>query len=206
VGLDQGCPGQACGSVPRTVRFNTDGPSTISATISNASGSVRLCLRQEPQLNGTCQTGRSASVQLFTTDSGSDTWTVSMIGKDGAPTASLTVQFNALQPSATLDSFRFSGTSNSDYNGFDVQTDALVNGSIGVQASFDDGSSGAYDWHLVIKPSGGSAVFDQTGGPAQSIDLSQNVSAGTYRVTLSDPDDVSNPGAAVFVTATISWP
>ena len=128
------------------------------------------------------------------------------MAKDTAPTADLTIQFNSNQPSATLDSFRWTGTTNPDYNGFDVHTDALADGLLSVQASFDDGSSGAYDWHLVIQPQGGDPVYDQTGGPDQTVDQSQAVSQGSYRVTFSDPDDVANPGHAVILTATVSWP
>jgi len=32
------------------------------------------------------------------------------------------------------------------------------------------------------------------------------IALGSYRVTLTDPDELANPGAAVFVTATLSWP
>jgi hypothetical protein len=207
IGLDMACLNDPlCDAVPRYVRFNTDGPSVVTATVANASSSVRICLRLEPHLMGVCTSTRSGSVQQFTTDSGSDTWTVTVLGKDAAPTTDLSVQFNANQPSVTLDSFRWVGTSSPDYNGFDAQVDALADGQIGVQASFDDGTNGSYDYHLVIKPVGGAPLMDQMGGPVGSIDLSQAVTQGSYRVTFSDPDDTANPGHAVILTATLSWP
>jgi hypothetical protein len=195
------------GSVPRSVTFNTDGPSAVSATISNASGQVRVCLWKEPlREQAICKTTRNGSVEQFTTDAGSATWTVSMIANGVAPTASVAIQFNANQPSATLDSFRFVGGSSPPYNGFDAEMDALVDGQIGVQAAFDDGTSGAYDYHLVIRPVDEDPIYDQAGGPSQTVDATQGVTTGSYRVTFTDPDEVANPGAAVILTATVSWP
>jgi hypothetical protein len=195
------------GSVPRFVTFNTDGPSQVTASVSNASGQVRVCLWREPlREQAVCKTTRNGSVTQYTTDGGSATWTVQMIANGAAPTASLAIQFNANQPSATLESFRFQGTSSPDYNGFDAQFDALAEGTINVQASFDDGGSGAYVYHLVIRPQGGDPLLDATDGPTQSFAQSQPVGQGSYRVTLSDPDAVANPGAAVILTATLSWP
>jgi len=195
------------GSVPRFVTFNTDGPSLVTAAISNASGQVRVCLWREPlREQAVCKTTRNGSVEQSTTDGGSGTWTVQLIANGSAPSATLAIQFNANQPSATLDSFRFQGTSSPDYNGFDAQVEALASGNIGVQASFDDGGGGAYDYHLVIAPQGGDALLDATSGPTQSFDTAQPVDTGRYRVSLSDPDAIANPGASVILSATVSWP
>lgn len=193
--------------MPRFVSFNTDGPSLVSATITNASAQVRVCMWMEPNReNAVCRTTRNGSIDQVTTQSDSATWTVALIANGSAPTATLGVQFNALEPSVTLDSFRFNGTSAPDYNGFDLRTDALMTGDVSVQASFDDGSNGAYAWHLVIAHAGGDAVLDKTGDPSQTVDETQSVDQGSYRISLSDPDEVANPAAAVIVTATISWP
>ncbi len=195
------------GSVPRSVTFNTDGPSTVTATISNASGQVRVCLWMEPlREQAICKSTRSGSVEQVTTDGGSATWTVSMIANGSSPTTSLAINFNANQPSATLDSFRYVGSSNPPYNGFDTQMDALADGQISMQAAFDDGTDGSYDWRLQITPQSGGAAFDQSGGPDSSVDQAFDVSKDGIRVTFSNPDPVSNPGAAVILTATITWP
>lgn len=196
------------GSVPRSVTFNTDGPSAVSATVSNASGQVRVCLWMEPHREqATCKSTRSGSVQQFTTDGGSATWTVSLIANGVAPTATLALQFNAMQPSATLDSFRFVGTTNPDYNGFDAHIDALATGTISLQAAFDDGTNGAYDYQLVVQPNCTDPACNQTSSdPVQTVDTTVPISQGSYDVMFSDPDDVANPGAAVILTATISWP
>jgi len=207
IGVDMACGNSTdCNSVPRYVSFNTDGPSLVTVTVSNTSAPVRVCLRLEPQLQGTCNTGKNATVQAFTLDAGSDTWTVSLIGRDSAATASVTIQFNANQPNATLDSFRWMGTSNPNYNGFDALVGALADGQIHVQAAFDDGTNGAYGYHLVIQQANQDPILDQTGGSSQTVDITQPVTMGNYGITFSDPDSVANPGAAVFVTTTISWP
>ena len=195
-----------CDSVPRYVSFNTDGPSLINVTVSNTSNPVRVCLRMEPQLQGTCNTGKNATVQAFTLDAGSDTWTVSLIGKDSAATASVSMEFNANQPNATLDSFRWVGTSSPNYNGFDAVVGALADGQIQLHAAFDDGGDGSYGYQLVVQPVGGDPFPEQAGGPSQTVDLAQDVTSGNYRITFTDPDSVANPGAAVFVTTTIGWP
>jgi hypothetical protein len=209
IGVDMACGNTPnCTSVPRYISFNTDGPSIITATVSNTSAPVRVCLRQEPQLQQSCNTGKSATVQAFTTDAGSNTWTVSLIGRDSAATASLAVTFNANQPTATLDSFRWVGTNSPNYNGFVAVVGALADGQIQLHAAFDDGADGAYDWQLVIQPVPGNPFPPQSGGPSQTVDSQpQNVSSGNnYQVAFSDPDAMANPGAAVFVTATLSWP
>jgi len=38
------------------------------------------------------------------------------------------------------------------------------------------------------------------------VDVTEPITMGNYGITFSDPDSVANPGAAVFVTTTISWP
>lgn len=129
-----------------------------------------------------------------------------MIGPDGTPTASMTVQFNAFQPNTTLDSFRFNGTTTPDNNGFVIQIDALGSGDITIQAVFEDLTSGSYSWHLLMKKIGGDSVFDKTGDPSQTVAESQAVDQASYKISLTDPDEVANPGASVIVTATISWP
>jgi hypothetical protein len=208
VGVDMACGNSAdCNSVPRYISFNTDGPSLITATVSNTSAPVRVCLRLEPQLQGTCNTSKNATVQAFTVDAGSNTWTVSLIGKDSAAMASLSIEFNANQPNATLDSFRWVGTNSPNYNGFDAVVGALADGQIQVHAAFDDGADGAYDWQLVIQPVPGDPFPTQTGGPSQTVDSQpQDVTSGSYRIMFADPDPMANPGAAVFVTTTITWP
>lgn len=203
VGVDD----RMAAGVPRFVNFNTDGPSIVTAAVSNATGQVRLCLWQEPQRDeAVCRSTRNGSVQSFTVDPGLATWTASVFANGSTPTIALEVDFNANAPSVTLDSFRWSGTDSGTFNGFDAVVNSLAAGDMAVQGSFDDGADGSYDYHLVIQPLSGDPLLDQLGGPSQSFDSSQAVDQGDYRVTLSDPDPVANPTTAVIVTTTISWP
>lgn len=200
------------GSVPRIVTFTVDGESLIDAEISDASGAARLCIWTEAvDDQRECHTVQTGGFSKAVVGTPSSIWHVSMIGpaKAAAPTATLTVHFNANSPSVSLNNFRYTGTSNPAYNGFQAQMTTQSDGTMHVQAAFDDGGSpsGSYDYHLVIQPTAGDAVLDETGGPTVTVDASTAVSGSiTYTVSLADPDPVANPVAAVFVAATITWP
>ena len=98
------------------------------------------------------------------------------------------------------------GTSNPAYNGFDAHLDALADGQIGVQAAFDDGTSGSYDYQP-RHPAGRAAIPSITGGPTQTVDVSQADRRGQLPSYVQQSRTTCrNPGAAVFLTATISWP
>jgi hypothetical protein len=197
------------GSVPRILTFEIDGPSLIHAAVSDASGQVQLCVwREAVDDERTCLTGRNVVIDHTVTDSGSGLWHVSMIGGKGVtPSAALTLDFNANAPSVQLNNFRFYGTSNAAYNGFTAAVDTGA-GLMPVQFAFDDGEGGSYDYHLLIKQTGGAPIVDTTGGPSTSYsaDPVPAIDAGSYSVTVEDPDPIANPGLAVFITATIGWP
>jgi len=193
------------GSVPRIVTFEIDGPSNLSASVSGATGSVQLCVwREAVDDERVCRTGRSVMITHPVTDLDSTLWHVSMIGARGvAPSAALTVVFNANAPSVSLDDFRFYGSSNPPYNGFAAEFDAAA-GPISAQGAFDDGQDGAYDYHLVVQAAGSDALVDTTDN-GTSFAVQKDASAGHYVVSIVDPDPLANPGLAVFVTATITW-
>jgi hypothetical protein len=197
------------GSVPRILTFEVDGPSLIHAAITNSSGQVQLCVWREAVADErTCDTGRSVVIEHAVTDSGSGLWHVSLIGAKGvAPSAGLTLDFNANAPSVQLNNIRFNGTSNGAYNGFTAAVDTGA-GTLPIQFAMDDANGGAYDYHVVVKPGAGAAVFEDTGGPvtSYSADPAPVVDAGSYSITVENPDAEANPGLAVFITATISWP
>ena len=199
--------------VQRFVTFVVDGPSLISADLSNVSaGQVRLCLsRQATDPERECRTTRNGGLERAVFDAGQSQWIVSMIGTSdlASPFVTLTVRFNALSPNVQLNSFRFNGTTDPHYNGFNVGLSAAVNGNLRIQASFDDGNDNPYQYHLSITPTaGGPPLVDQNGGPQGSVDLSFAVSGGQgYLVELDEPEDLAGGGQfAVFVDATLSWP
>lgn len=208
VGLDQSCGNLTpCGSVPRILTFNVDGQSKVEAIVSDSTGPVRLCIWTEAvDDQRECHTVHNGGFSKLVTSTNSSVWHVSVIGAQVTASATLNVEFNANSPSVSIDNFRYLGASMAEYNGFDAELTTNGDGSIRVQAAFDDGSQGSYDWHLVMSSSG-SPVHDQTGGPDPSIDESQSVSGGTtYVVSLHDPDNTANGTMSVFVSATISWP
>ena len=197
------------GSVPRILTFEIDGPSLLHAAISDASGLVQLCVwREDVNDERMCDTGNNVVLERTITDAGNGLWHVSMIGGKGVtPTAALTVDFNAANANVQLDNFRYRGTSDPNYNGFRAGFDA-GNGELKVQFTFDDGDSGgSYDYHVVVQRGAHDPLLDETGGPSTSFvtDPPLNADAGKYSVTVEDPDEVSNPGMAVFITAVLSW-
>ena len=198
------------GSVPRVVTFNVDGQSRISARLSDSSGPVRLCLwREALDDERECRTVRNGGVEKVVLDAGSTIWHASVIGTapEVPPSTTLTLRFNSQAPSASLANFRYNGAVDDRFNGFRVEVTTAAEGNLGVQAAFDDGEDGSYNFRLIVRPNGGDPVLDETGGPTQSIDRGVAVAAqGVLEVSLRNPDAVSNAERQVFVTATISWP
>lgn len=196
------------GSVPRVVTFEVDGQSLLRAQVSGATGPVQLCLwREAVDDQRTCHTAHSVIIQHAVLDAGSTIWHASIIGAaGGAPVASLAVTFNSTGPNIQLDNFRYLGKSRPSYNGFEAVLTTSAAGDLSVQASFD-GPETTYNYHLVIQPEGGNPIFDQSGGPSESIDQTQAVDGGTvYHAILSDPDDTASATGPVFVTANLMWP
>jgi hypothetical protein len=209
VGLDNK---SLAGSVPRILTFEVDGQSMIHAEVSGATAQVRLCVWREAVNDEQVCTSEKSFIDKAVTDTGSSLWHVSVIGTKSAPSAAIRVVFNANAPSVQFDNFRFYGTSNPAYNGFTASVDAGA-GPMPVTGAFDDGQvqRGSYDFHLVIANGGGTTVFEQSGSGTSFVaqdDQEQPpmVDAGTYSITLANPDELANPGLAVFVSATITWP
>ena len=193
--------------MPRIATFNVDGQSDVSARVSASTGPVRMCIWTEAvDDQRECHTVHNGGFDKLVTTTGASVWHVSMIGTQASAPASLPVHFNAAAASVTLDNFRYLGAATPDNNGFEAQVTTSGDGSpLHVTAAFDDGSGGAYDWHLTIATNG-SSIFDQTGGPDPTVDQSQAVAAGTtYTVDFHDPDQTANV-SPVFLTAQISWP
>jgi hypothetical protein len=137
-------------------------------------------------------------------EEGSSVWLIQARGRQPniAPTANLSITFNAQDPAVTLRSFRYNGTSDPARNGFRAEVVASSDGAIRVHGNFEDASM---MYRLVVDPAG----YDQTNGPATTFETDPNpaVNAGTsYGILVASPDEFTNPGGPAFVVATITWP
>ena len=205
VGLDGRDAGEQ--RVERVVAFRIDGPSLVSATVTNASGSgILLCLYEETESiednPGFCSRGRNATVQRASLSAGSSTWLATLIGTGTlqSPRVDLTLRFNAGAPRVELSSFRFVGTLDTSYNGFLAEVPAASDGELRIRADFE-GASESY--RLVMEVVGGATLVDESGS-GTSVDRSAAVTGGSsYRVSLRSPEEVSGAG---FVHAVINWP
>ncbi len=200
----------ANGSLPRYVNFSVDGPSLISAHLSNVSaGQVRLCVWQGNDVTQkACRNLHSGVVQQPSFASGASTWHVSLIGTDDqiSPYVTLKIDFNALNPSVQVTNLRYQGMPIDNYNGLTAEVDVADDGTLQVDGAFDAGQQHDFQVTIAQLGQGGGTVYDQSGGPANSFSVPQQVSAGaSYRVTIANP----NPQAEeipVFLSATFSWP
>lgn len=196
--------------VQRTVAFVVDGPSLVTAQLSNVSGGrVRMCLGRnalDPQ--DACQTMRNGTLTRAVFDTGQSDWRVTLIGVESAPFLTLTLSFNAAIANVHLDSFRFNGTIDPHYNGFLARFTAIDSGNFSLQASFDDGHDNPYPYTLVLTRLSDGHVDDGSDGPAGSVNVSYPVTTGeAYRLELSEPEELAGGGAfAVLVDATLTWP
>jgi len=195
--------------VQRRASFVVDGPSLISARLSGVSaGKVRMCLlreAQDPQRE--CMTVHAGTLSRAVFDAGQTEWAVTLIGAGQSfPYATVTLEFNSLSPDIRLASFRFNGTNDPRYNGFQVVLGAGADADFRIRAQFD-GAASSYQWHLNLAVDD-TTVFDQGGGPSTSVDVSTALSNATvYGVTFSEPEAVAGGGALpALVDARLTWP
>jgi hypothetical protein len=189
----------------RYVEVNVDGPSLITVRLSNVSSTtVAVCIiRQDLGGDSACNE-RNRPVTMLVTDAGPSIWLVSARGRTEsvAPTADLSVSFNALSPAATLRNFRYVGTSDPARNGFTAEVTVGADGMIRVQGNFEEDS---FTHRVVVDDAG----YDKTNGPSNTFETDPDppVSAGRdYRISVSSPDTVTKPDGAAFMIATITWP
>jgi hypothetical protein len=202
VGLDQR---GVIGQVQRTIKFHVDGPSLISAQLSGVNtGRVRMCLlRDAANAERECITAHSGTLTRAVFDTGRTAWNVTLIGAAETPGqfATLDLTFNAASVELRLDSFRFNGTSDPHYNGFEIVFGPNDNGGdFTMHAEFSDGNP--YPWHLHVGPDDAEG-FDDSGVSA-AVDATTSVDSGSvYQVLFENPD----PGSAVLLdNVTLTWP
>jgi hypothetical protein len=197
--------------VQRTVSFAVDGPSLISAQLKGVSaGKVRMCLlreAQDPQRE--CITVHAGTLSRAVFDADRTTWNVTLIGtSQDFANASLTLEFNALNPELHFRNFRFNGTDDPHYNGFQVVLRTETDGNFHLRAEFDDGHDNPYPWHLNLAVDD-TTFFEQSGGPSPSADITTTLTGNTaYSVTFSEPEAVAGGGAfpVLINDAQLTWP
>jgi hypothetical protein len=193
--------------IERYVLFNVDGPSHITAVLSNSSGKVRMCLWPGNLVEQReCRTARNGRLDHVVLDAGQTSWTVSLIGFDEitSPTVDFTLDFNATAPLVTFENLRFQGIPIENYNGITVEVDAGV-GHTQVEGTFDPGQMHAYRVVATHLPSGTLAA-DET-GPATNhfVVALDDDEITTYSITVSNPNE-SAEALPIFLEAKFSWP
>ena len=204
-GLDRRTDADA---VQRTVSFAVDGPSLISAELKDVSaGRVRMCLlREDTNAERECITARGGTLSRAVFDAGQTEWNVTLIGaSENFAFATLTLRFNSLSPRLVMDSFRFNGTNNPEYNGVQVVLLARSDGNVRLHGDID-GPEGQFPWSFTVAVDD-VVVSDQSGGPSASFDVSAPVSGGTvYTVSFFEPEASTSGGPALLTRATLTWP
>jgi hypothetical protein len=168
-----------------------------------SAGNVRICLYTGDQPSGSeCRTGSRATLTGSTRDAGNTRWHVSLIGVEQgtSPSAEIKLEFRSNIPRVTADGFRFQGTGFSDYNGITAQFkaaagDAAVNGTWG---------GSPRPWLAELINADGGAKAGSNSGTGNSLALSATLSAGTYRLTIENTEEVADQ--EVFLHAVIRWP
>jgi hypothetical protein len=154
-----------------------------------------------------CRTARNGRLDHVVLDAGQTSWTVSLIGFDEitSPTVDFTLDFNATAPLVTFENLRFQGIPIENYNGITVEVDAPADGNLQIDGRFDVNQEHFY--RIFIEPlgDGGEPVADVTGGPANAFRLSQPVTQGSFRITVSNPNEAPE-ALPVFLEAKFSWP
>lgn len=206
VGLDQRSDPAG---VQRSIQFGVDGPSVITAQLSGVNaGKVRMCLVRNEPAQKECIVAHAGTLTIPVYDAGSSRWNLTLLGVSGVPGqyATASVDFNAISPDVRLDSFRFNGTDDPRYNGFQLVLRTGGPGSLNFHAAFD-GALDSYEWHLNVAVDD-VAVYDESGGPSTFVDRGVEVDAGTaYSVTFEEPEAVAGGGALpAFVDARLIWP
>jgi hypothetical protein len=186
-----------------------DGPSLIRVTLTNSTGRARVCIWPGNQVtDDTCDDFRNGTLERATFSDLHETWTVTLIGATATatPTADVTIDWNAHDPSAVLSNFRFQGVPQASYNGFTAEFGVVTapggTAEIDINCEFDPGQQHMY---RVVIAENGTVVMDETGGPTHAFQVVQPASNGlTYRVTVSNPNPETE-ALPVFIECGLTW-
>ena len=205
--MDLGLDARNVTGVERYALFRSDGPTTVRAEVSDASGRSRICIwRNNDVANRLCKTVRNGAVEWPVFEAAPVDWTVSLIGASETigPTVDLTIDFNATLAAVQFQNVRFHVLPSPDYNGIHAAVDTLGEGTLTISGVFDEGES--HHWQVVIREAGVGSVQDQTGGPSPTFAVTHPVTAvTTFLVSVSNPSPAFE-SAPAFVTLSFSWP
>lgn len=189
----------------RLITLSVQGPGTVSARLSEATGEVRICLAQgrPPSLTAqTCRTARDGAVAAVAPP-GATVWTVTISGGQGVdvPVTDLEITFPADEPSAELAGFRFQGIAFPEYNGFTVTLGDVQSGALDLEAAW---TGGATPFRVAVQADNGQTVGEESGA-GESVDFTAQLrEPGGYRLELRN--EVEFATADFRLSATLRWP
>ena len=134
--------------------FRSDGAGTVTAKLATTSpqGTTHMCFLVGTKEIG-CEDWRSGTFTGKTSQAHAN-WTVTLRGSAAeAPTVDLTVTFQALAPSVTIEHARFDGTAAPDTNGINARFSARAAGEVRLVAEW-----GGHPFLYQID------LFDESGG------------------------------------------
>ena len=191
------------GGEARTIRFRSDGAGTVTAKLASTSpqGTTHMCL-----LVGTKEIGcKDWASGTFTgkTSQAHANWTVTLLGSAAeAPTVDLTVTFQAVAPSVTIEHARFDGTAAPDTNGIQARFTARASGESRIVADWG-GHPFLYEIDLFDESGGSGNQTLANQGPSTNVDQTLAVTAGNWRLVLQN---IEAGFGTTDLTATVSWP
>jgi hypothetical protein len=192
-------------SEARVITFRSDGAGTVTAKLASTSpqGQTHMCLLVGTKEIG-CKDMRSGTFTGKTSQAHA-TWMVTLLGTGvAAPTVDLTVTFQAVAPTVTIEHARFDGTASPDSNGIQARFTARTAGDVRLVADWG-GHPFLYEVDL-FDENGGQGSTDQhavSQEPSTNTDQVMPVTAGNWRLVLQNTEAGFG---TTDLTARISWP
>lgn len=188
---------------PRTIKFSSDLAGTVTAKLASSTpqGTTHMCLQVGAKVVGCNDIAKGT----FTgkTNQAHANWQVTLQGTGtAAPIVDLTLTFQSLVPSVTIEHARFDGTDFADTNGIQARFTAREAGDAHLVADWG-GHPFQYEVDLFDESAstGDQAFPDQ--GPSTNVNQVFPVTPGDWRIVLGNAEG----GFGITdLTATIAWP
>ena len=191
------------GGEARVVTFRSAGAGTVTAKLASTTpqGKAHMCFLVGTKDLG-CKDWRSGTFTGKTSQAHA-TWKVTLLGSDfDAPTVDLTVTFQAVAPSVTIEHARFDGTASPDTNGIQARFSARGAGEARLVADWG-GHPFLYEIDLFDESGGSGNVTLSNQGPSTNTDEALAVTPGNWRLVLQN---IEAGFGTTDLTARISWP
>jgi hypothetical protein len=191
------------GGDARVITFRSDGAGTVTAKLATSSpqGKTHMCFLVGTKDLG-CKDWRSGTFTGKTSQAHA-TWKVTLLGTDlDAPTVDLTVTFQAVAPSVTIQHARFDGTASPETNGIQARFTARAAGEAHLVADWG-GHPFLYEIDLFDESGGSGNVTLSNQGPSTNTDEALAVTPGNWRLVLQN---IEAGFGTTDLTAKISWP